>query len=163
MVFSKKFFMLAALLFATLIGVLATNAVQANAESSVYSDPQTNVFFRYGVGPGLASEGYVYTSQIYKNGTFVNTASSKFGYIYAFERGELIGIHLERGEYIVQIETVYQLVDGTQIHVPWKGKGRLPVHRKFGEAEASLETVDVGVHSPKLPNQPPEPEYTEMH
>jgi hypothetical protein len=168
---SKRF--AALLVFAVLTLVALCAASQASAESTVYSHPQTNVFFRFGVGSGskyytyIDAKKYTYTWQIYRNGKWVNTSSIRFGYLntLANKRGEEISVFLKLVPYeqVVDIDTEYQLTNGTQIPFRWDGKGYLPIHRRFGKHEATLEYVDVGVHSPELPEQPKEPEYTEMH
>jgi hypothetical protein len=149
------------LIFAVLALVALCVASRASAESSVYSHPQTNVFFRYGVGPVSPSEGYTNMTQVYNGTTFVNTKSSKFGGLSVHK--EKVSLKLAADETIVQIETDYKLSTGDQIHIKWNGKGSLAIHRRIGSTEATLVVVAVGVHSPKLPDQPEEPKYSGMH
>lgn len=134
----------------------------ASAESALYSKPRTNVFMRYGAGPALASEGYTNLTQIYRGCmSFENTKSSAYGELAVF-RGR-VHLRLTKGEKITGTEDLYKFSDGSQAEMHWGGKYPLRLHIKVGAQTGKLVYVNVGVHSPKLPDHPPLPKYESMH
>jgi hypothetical protein len=157
----------ALLAFVTMVIIALCMPLRASAESSVLSDPETNVFFRFGASPEFVSEGYTYDAQIYRHGRFVNTASGKFGYMSLkgnnHEEATGVALTLPADEKITEIETDYLLSNDTQLQLKWDGKGLLPIYRRIGSSKAKLIYVAIGAHSSKLANQPEEPEYTGMH
>jgi hypothetical protein len=150
---------IALLACAVLALIVLGTATRASAESTVLSNRQTNVFLYYGTSS--TAEGYVSITQIYKNGTFTNTSSKGYGSLNVSAGN--VYLKLPKSETKVQIVTNYTLANGEQISFAWSGKGGLPIRRSYLSSEATLVSVDVGAHSPKLPNQPKEPEYEGMH
>lgn len=137
-------------------------APRANAESVLYSNPETNVFLRYGVGPVLGSEGYTNLTQIYHGCmSFENTKLTTYGELAVFN-GK-VHLRLAKNEKITGTENRYKFSDGSEAEEHWGGKYPLPTHIKVGAQTGTLVYVNVGVHSPKLPDQPPEPKYEGMH
>lgn len=135
---------------------------RANAESALYGKPRTNVFLRYGTGPVLSSEGYTNLTQIYHGcDSFENTESSAYGELAVF-RGR-VHLRLAKGEKITGTENLYKFSDGSEAEMHWGGKYPLRLHIKVGAQTGKLVYVNVGVHSPKLPDQSPEPKYEGMH
>lgn len=155
---------LALLACAIIALVMLCVPMQVSAEANVLNNPETNVFFRFGLSPAFVYEGYVYDAKIYKHEKFVTSTSGKFGYISlkGNNREEATGVALTlpRGEKITEVETDYLLADDTQRQVDWNGKGLLPIYRRIDSHKAKLVYVDIGANSPKLANQPKEPEST---
>ena len=138
--------------------VLFGMAARASAESTVISHRQTNVFLYYGTSS--TADGYVNITQIYEDGTFTKTSSKSYGGFSV--KGGNVYLKLAKGETTVQIVTNYTLDNGEQISWAWSGKNGLPIQRPYMYSEATLVSVDVGVHSPKLPNQSKQPKHTGM-
>ncbi|HVV25442.1 MAG TPA: hypothetical protein VHC21_00200 [Candidatus Saccharimonadales bacterium] len=161
---SKRFAPLLALAVLALM-VLGTVS-RAAAESTVISHRQTNVFFTCNIDsePG---EPYrpICMRAIYQHGGFKYTRSSNYGSLFYNEKEAVVGFKLAlvSGEKIVQIETTYSYANNRgQIHFKWNGRGTLPLQRSYKGTEVHLNFVNVGVHSPKLPDQPKQPEHTGM-
>ena len=150
---------LTGLALVAIFGVLLLGAAHANAESAVFNQWKTNVYFRYGVGPALACNGYTNVTEIYRRGKkpgFHIARSERFGGIRVHHK-EVLAKYV-RGESVIEAAAEYRLPSGKQIYISrWNGRSSLPLIKMIHSSKAKLIYAIVGVHSNKLPNQPRRP------